>query len=301
MHVVNVHLLSNLEPFRYGATDFIRKSVLSMRDSLHARGLHLYPLAYWNWPDSSDKTDPPLIQYKRDWIWFEAWGRYAWNPDRDPKADHAYWVDRLAEKYGTREAGEKILAAYNDSGECAPRLLRRFGITEGNRQTLSLGMMLDQLVNAPKYGEIPDLWESPPGERLNTYAERDWQGLAHEGETPPSAIQDVEGFSKKAVEEIEAAAPRVTANRAEFERLRNDVRCIREMSLFYGAKARAAMLVLRHQFSGDPADVEKAVPYMEESVEHFRKLTELTSDTYRFANTLQITIGRRCCRSTKKN
>jgi hypothetical protein len=41
--------------------------------------------------------------------------------------------------YGTTQAAGNILAAYNDSGECAPRILRRFGITEGNRQTMSLG------------------------------------------------------------------------------------------------------------------------------------------------------------------
>lgn len=49
-HLVNVHILSNLEPFRYGATEFIRKSMLASRDSFGATGLHLYPLAYWNWP-----------------------------------------------------------------------------------------------------------------------------------------------------------------------------------------------------------------------------------------------------------
>ena len=38
------------------------------------------------------------------------------------------------------------------AGEVAPRLIRRFGITEGNRQTLSLGMTLDELVNPKKYG-----------------------------------------------------------------------------------------------------------------------------------------------------
>ena len=147
-HLVNVHILSNLEPFRYGATEFIRKSMLASRDTFHASGLHLYPLAYWNWPYSPDIANPPLKQWERDWIWFEAWGRYAWNPDVSAAEDRAYWVGRLADFYGcnTNAAG-KILDAYNAAGEVAPMLIRRFGITEGNRQTLSLGMTLDQLVN----------------------------------------------------------------------------------------------------------------------------------------------------------
>lgn len=82
-HVANVHLLSNLEPFRYGAQDYIRRCVLACRDRLGAQGVHLYPLAYWDWPNSPDKTNPYLKQYDRDWIWFEAWARYLWQPDRD--------------------------------------------------------------------------------------------------------------------------------------------------------------------------------------------------------------------------
>src|SRR5438046_8770563 len=131
-------------------------------------------------------TYPPLKQWERDWIWFEVWSRYSWNPDIDEATDHAYWIARLRECYGPREAAEKILAAYNDSGECAPRILRRFGITEGNRQTMSLGMTLDELVDPQKYHEFPELWESqaPPGERLNEYVDREWNKQAHEGETP---------------------------------------------------------------------------------------------------------------------
>ena len=57
-HVVNVHILANLEPFRYGAQRFIKKSVQAARDRLGAGGLHIYPLAYWNWPHSADAVAP---------------------------------------------------------------------------------------------------------------------------------------------------------------------------------------------------------------------------------------------------
>ena len=94
------------------------------------------------------------LQWNRDWIWYEAWARYSWNPDIPETEDHAYWISRLAEFYGNTNAAEKILDAYNNAGEVAPRLIRRFGITEGNRQTLSLGMTLDELVNPEKYKAI---------------------------------------------------------------------------------------------------------------------------------------------------
>ena len=58
-----------------------RNACRRARDRLGATGIHLYPLSYWNWPYSPDIADPPLLQWKRDWIWFEAWARYSWNPD----------------------------------------------------------------------------------------------------------------------------------------------------------------------------------------------------------------------------
>ena len=288
-HMINVHILANLEPFRYGAQRFIKRSVQAGRDRLGARGLHLYPLFYWNWPDAPDKLDPPLKQIDRDWIWFEAWARYAWNPDVPEAEDRAYWVTRLAEMYGSREAAERILDAYNDAGECAPRILRRFGITEGNRQTMSLGMTLDQLVEPERYRPFPELWESqsPPGERLEEYAQREWRGEPHEGETPPQIVAEVLDYSMRAADAIEAAAPHVTTNRDEFERVRNDVHCIRAMSQCYAAKVNAAMLVLRYRHSKDVNDLVKAEPHLAESLEHFRKLAALTKDTYRFANSMQ--------------
>jgi len=288
-HLVNIHILSNLEPFRYGDTEFIRKSVLASRDRLGASGIHLYPLSYWNWPYSPDIADPPLLQWNRDWIWFEAWARYAWNPDVPEKEDRAYWVSRLAEFYGNTNAAEKILDAYNAAGEVAPRLIRRFGITEGNRQTLSLGMTLDQLVNPMKYGAIEDLWlsQAPPGERLQEYVEKEWKHEPHVGETPVSINREVLDSSFQAVESIEAASPLVISNRNEFERLQNDVKCVRLIAAFYAAKTKAAMCVLRYGHSKDVADMDQAKKWLVESVEAFDDLVTLTGKTYHYANSMQ--------------
>jgi hypothetical protein len=289
-HLVNVHILSNLEPFRYGATEFIRKSILASRDRLGASGLHLYPLAYWNWPYSPDLTDPPLKQWDRDWIWFEAWARYAWNPDRPAAEDRAYWTASLADFYGcdTNAAG-KILDAYNAAGEVAPMLVRRFGITEGNRQTLSLGMTLDQLVNPKRYNAITELWESqaPPGERLDEFVRKAQSKEAHEGETPETICRQVWDLSFAAVEELEAASSRIKRNHAEFSRLRDDIYSIRLLGCFYASKVKAAEHVLSHEYSKEAADMHKAQKWLGETVEAFEHLVTLTRTNYRFANSMQ--------------
>jgi len=288
-HLVNIHILSNLEPFRYGDTEFIKKSVQASRDRLGASGIHLYPLSYWNWPYSPDVADPPLLQWRRDWIWFQAWARYAWNPDVPENEDRAYWLSQVADFCGNAQAAEKILDAYQFSGEVAPRLIRRFGITEGNRQTLSLGMTLDQLVQPQRYGAIEDLWlsQSPPGERLDEYVKKEWNHEPHAGETPPSILSEALDYSSNAVAAANAAAPLVTKNRDEFERLRNDARCIQAMAQNYSSKVRAAELVLRFNYSHDIHDMERAATFLADSFADYQKLTALTATTYHYANSMQ--------------
>ncbi|MCP4311053.1 MAG: hypothetical protein GY790_07315 [Bacteroidetes bacterium] len=283
-HMANVHLMSNLEPFRYADFSFIWNAAKAIRDRLDGNGLHLYPLAYWDWPNTPDIAD--ITQIERDRLWFEIWARYCWKLDRDPAEELEHWTGRLAETYGTREAAEKIYAAYDASGECAPRILRRFGITGGNRQCMGLGMRLEQLTDphtARVWQELYDS-DSPIGETINQYVENEYANRPHVGETPPQIIKEVLDFSAEAVKEIEAAAPYVTKNKDEFERLRNDMHCIEAMTKNYCAKVEAAMNIIRYRKSGDKAYMTKAVPYLEESLRHYKKLEELTRDTYRYSN-----------------
>jgi hypothetical protein len=292
-HIANVHILSNLEPFRYGAQRFIKKSVQASRERYHASGLHLYPLAYWNWPYSPDIADPPLKQWERDWIWFEAWARYAWNPYIPEDEDRNYWIGRLADFYGCdANAAGKILDAYNDAGEVAPMLIRRFGITEGNRQTLSLGMTLDQLVNPQRYNAVKDLWESmaPPGERLDEFVRKEWNKEPHVGETPETVIADCLKFSSNAVASVASVLSgpsRATKNLAEFERLAADIKTTQLLVENYAAKTKAAQLVLRHGYSKNLSDMEAAETAIADSLVTFTALTKNTATTYHFANSMQ--------------
>jgi hypothetical protein len=290
VHIANVHILANLEPFRYGSPEFIRKSVRAMHNILGANGLHLYPQSsYWDWPYTADNTSPRLLQIKRDWIWYKAWGRYAWKCDRNVKNEFDYWTNELGKYYGCENCGTDILSAYEQSGEIAPKLLRRFGISDGNRQTLTLGMLMSQLVNPYKWHVYSSFYSSngPEGEIIIDYVKKNWNGEPHIGETPPQIIKEVVQHGKMAVEAIERAAPFVRNNREEFLRLRNDMYCYRALANFYAEKVNAAMLVSRYKYSNDINDLEKAVPFLEKSIEFYRRLVKLTEDSYLYANSMQ--------------
>lgn len=290
VHISNVHILANLEPFRYGSPDFIQKAVHAMHQVHGANALHLYPQAsYWDWPYTADKADPRLLEMERDWIWYQAWARYAWNVNRDRNDEIKYWSDQFDKMYGSGENGKDILEAYEQTGEIAPKLLRKFGITEGNRQTLLLGMFMSQLVNPEKWKVYPGFHEScgPEGEMLIEYMNKEWNKQPHTGETPPQLISEAVAHGKAAVEAIEKAAPTIKKKKEEFNRLKNDIYCYDAFANSFSEKVKAAMLVLQYSHSNDIADLEKAVPHMEKSIEYYQKLVDLTKDTYLYANSMQ--------------
>lgn len=291
VQIENIHILANLEPFRYGAADFIQKCVLAMHDVHHGNGLHLYPeSSYWDWPYTSDNTNSRTFQIDRDWIWYKAWSRYAWNCHRDKNEEIKYWSNIIGKKYGTDEKnGKYILDAYNEAGEIAPKLLRRFGITDGNRQTLTLGMFMTQLINPYRYGLFTLLYnsEGPEGEMLTEYAEKEWKHEKHVGETPIQIINEVNEHGRKAVAFIKSASSSIKNNKAEFERIKNDMHIYDALANNYSEKADAALFVLRYKYSNDINDLKKALPHLEKSLLYFRKLVDLTKNAYLYANSMQ--------------
>jgi hypothetical protein len=291
--IANVHLLSNLEPFRWGDPDFIRQTEANFQ-RIGIEGLHLYPLRYWDWPYAGDNTQPLLMQADRDWIWYAAWGRYAWNPNRDPDKEHAYWAARFAEKYGTAEAGEKLLDAYTLAGPCQPSLLPRIGITEGNRQALTLGMTMPQLIDPERFNPAATLWtgDAPPGERLREYVALEVNHEPHLGETPIGVSDETVAASHRALEIAQAAAPFVTKNKEEYERAVNDMRAINLLMLFYNAKLKAAEQVLLYGYDRDMSHLHQAETLLAASVDRFRELSAVAGPAYRTAISMETSQRR---------
>ncbi|MDD3321926.1 MAG: hypothetical protein PHS59_10840 [Paludibacter sp.] len=298
VHISNVHILANLEPWRWSSPDFVRKSVLAMHNVHGANALHLYPQAsFWDYPYTADKlpNGQREKQIDRDWMWYKTWARYAWNCHRDRNEEIAYWNTQLGDYYGINDTdARKIQLAYDESGEISPKLLRRFGITEGNRQTLLLGMFMSQLVNPYKYKIWPGFYEScgPEGEKLIEFVEKEWKHQAHVGELPLDIIAQVIVHADKAVEAIDAVDGKVTRNNEEFERLRNDMHCYSEFAYFFNNKVKAAKLVLDYQWEKDIKNLDAAVPFLEKSLEHYSRLVDLTKDHYLYANSMQTSQRR---------
>ena len=291
VHIDNVHILANLEPWRWSSPAFTQKTVQAMHRVHHSKGLHLYPQAsYWDWPYTADKlpNGERLKQLDRDWMWYRAWGRYAWNDQR--RDDRSYWKHELADYYGidTISAGH-LLNAYDEAGEIAPKLLRRFGITEGNRQTLLLGMKMGQLVNPYKYTIYPGFYEScgPEGEKLIEYVEKEYKGEKHVGELPLDIVDQCVNHGDRALVEIGAVAAKPTRHADEYQRVWNDILCYASFAKAFQLKVRAAAEVLRYKWTRDISHLESAVVWLEQSNSIWHDLSRMTDQWYLYANSMQ--------------
>ena len=292
VHIDNVHILANLEPWRWSSPAFIEKTVQAMHRVHHSKGLHLYPQAsYWDWPYTADKlpNGERLKQLDRDWMWYKAWGRYAWNCERGE--DSEYWLQIIMDYYGIKDryTGQLVLDAYNESGEIAPKLLRRFGITEGNRQTLLLGMTMGQLVNPYKYTIYPGFYEScgPQGEKLIEYVEKEWKGEKHQGELPLDIVDQCVEHGNNAARNVIFAVQNIEKHREEFLRFANDMSCYWKFAESFRAKVLAAQQVLNYKWTKDIKYLDKAVPLLEQSVTLWHELTALADSSYLYANSMQ--------------
>ncbi len=271
--VTNVHCVANLEPFRWGSPDFVRRAMTNCVET-GVKGLHLYPLRYWEWPYSADRASPRLLQADRDWIWYAVWARYAWNPHRDRSQENAFWVGELKQRYGSPEAATRILAAYERSGEVMPHIVRAFAVTTENYQATTMGMTLPQLFKSKR-------WYAPyPGETIAEYARRESVHLTHTGETPPQAAQAIVRDADAAVVEAEAAAPMVRQCGEEYRRFVDDMRAIRRVARHYAAKVDAAIAGWVYLETRDEACLRRCRESLERSVDEYRLLARLTTKTY---------------------
>ena len=292
IHIDNVHILANLEPWRWSSPAFTQKAVQAMHRVHHSKGLHLYPQAsYWDWPYTADKLEDGkrLLQIDRDWMWYKAWGRYAWNSERGE--DQSYWKQQLADYYGIDTITAcHLLTAYDESGEIAPKLLRRFGITEGNRQTLLLGMKMAQLVNPYKYTIYPGFYEScgPEGEKLIEYVEKEHKGEQHLGELPLDIVEQCVEHQRKAIEALNAIAKVKPLRHAdEYERFRNDIICYSLFAQSFRNKVFAAQQVLNYKWTKDLNYLDAALPLLEKSMGEWNLLAQWADSTYLYANSMQ--------------
>jgi len=275
-HVVNIHCEANLEPYRWSPPTFIQKCI---RSSLAAggTGLHLYPRKVWRWPYGCDRGTQPQLQWDRDQLWFEAWGRYAWNPSLDPARETEYWVRRLSARYGNVTAGKAALGAYEKGGDVLPAIQRIIWLGDGNHTLISAGIKLDQIANLKG---IP--FDPMPGiVRIADYIQILKRGGRAQGKTPLEFLDEQIRSADASLSEARHAAAAATRSREDARRLATDAEAVLLLARFYRYKVEAAVAkALGESHLDEPANTATCLRGLRESVDQYRQLTRLTTQTY---------------------
>jgi len=63
--------------------------------------------------------------------------------------------------------------------------------------------------------------------------------------------------------------------------------CYREFAYAFGWKVKAAQHVLNYKWGKDISELDKALPLLDKSISHYKRLVDLTKNTYLYANSMQ--------------
>jgi hypothetical protein len=305
-HIVNVHENSDVKPFRWGSPVFIRQMVRIWRE-WGVAGFHLYPMVSWQWPVSLDRADPPLSAIDRDRVWIEAFGRYGWNPDRPAAEEQKYWTDELALRFGTPEAGQAVYDYYVTTGPVMPGLQNLVNIYNMNFHPTAVSQeaTLNGILDSDRWQEVGAYLARPLDDlTLARYEKRYGPLTAAARAAPPLAVQDFlrnpqqdavkpaelaalyAAMAQEALASLEAGAPRVTRERAEYDRFLNDARCVLHFARFYREKIAAAIEKGLYDRSGDRLHYARMLRNLDASVQEYAELDRLATPAYRQATDL---------------
>jgi hypothetical protein len=307
-HIINVHLDTDAVPYRWGSPVFIHQMVENWKQ-IGAAGLHLYPLVSWSWPETMDRTTPPLSTVERDRIWLEAFGRYVWNPDRPAAQEEKYWTDELARRFGSPEAGRAVYNYYVQTGPVLPGLQNTINIYNmgwhppglGQEETLngilhsdrwedvgdSLARPLDDLtlgLYEKKFGSLSAAARAKPPLSVKEYVAAELASR-HDDAIPPDKLSALFiDMTEQALAGLEAVRGGSPKENVEYGRFANDARCLVHLSRFYHAKIQAAIEKGLYDGTGGAEHYARMLANLQESVKEYAQVEEAASPAYRQAS-----------------
>lgn len=283
-HIISVHLMGNLKPFRWAPPSLIQETARDQQE-MGAKGVQIYPLWVWNWPYSADRQQ--LLQTDRDWLWYAAWGRYSWNSERRADQEREYWVGKIAERYG-RDAADDILTAYEAAGRVMPSVPRMFWFDGWNHWFASNGLTLGQVLEGTPipYTNIRKTVS------VESYANNVAKGkpIKDDDLTPVALTRQMVMHGVQAVESVQKAGPLVTNSNEEFARLKTDFEATSLIAQIYEAKVNAAIQLVAYQLNPTPEVAAQVLVLFKRSVDCYRRLVAKTINAYAVANDIRNDI-----------
>ncbi len=304
-HIINVHENGDIKPFRWGSPVFIQQMV-RIWISMGVAGMHLYPAVSWDWPLSLDRTEPRLSTINRDWIWLDAFGRYAWNPERPAAGEERFWKDRLARRFGDAAAGTAVYNYYVKTGPIMPALQNIVNVFNMNYHPLAISQeaSLNGILHSDRWEDVGDYLARPLDDLTLELFEKRFGQIGEARKRPPLSVKewvdaksngktpntlDPVRLSALLVSMAEDAVNDLQATKVsdpEYGRFLTDAQSILHLAKFYRAKLEAAIEKGLYDASGELVHYDRMIQLDAESVAQYAALDELASRTYLHATDL---------------
>ncbi|MEM1107998.1 MAG: hypothetical protein AAGH99_04825 [Planctomycetota bacterium] len=271
---------------RWGQTDFIREHI---RNNTHpyVGGYFVGSETYVPGKAYHQKRPDPRIDWKyafeRTDRFYRQWGRLLY----DPAAPESVFIDDLRTRYG--EAAAPLHQAQQLAGQVPLRISTIFA--GNNDPSLTAEFMMDGARSRLKNGEkdggtlfiqidefISHETLDPVWLNAASYAEAVVKGWPLEpGRTTPIDLAVVMQRDAEAtlaiLDSIDAPPGRIDYEIA-------DARAWSHLSLHFAEKLRGAVALKRFRLAGDVAQQELAVRHLEQALEHWKDLAEVTEAVY---------------------
>jgi hypothetical protein len=273
--IVNIHMAANLEPMRWNPPSYIQKCMQNAYKN-GANGLHLYPRKSWRWPFGSD-SDTSQYQWVRDDLWFEMWGRYAWNPFYEQEKESLYWQNRLSDKFGSEDAASLFLSSFEAGADVLPALQRLIWLGHDNHTVMSAGAKLSQLETSDG---IPFL-KMRNTMRIPAFLNSLKKGENIGSKNPLDFLQNKRLDGARSYNLAKSAAEMATKNKEIAQSFYNDALITYHIIDFYIYKLHALKYKTLYEKNIKPVENKKKfLDHLELSLLAFRKITDLTSKSY---------------------
>ena len=318
-HIVNLHEVADVKPFRWGSPTFIQEMVSEWK-KVGIDGAEVYGLVSWRWPYALDRLEPDqqpfwppgkkLLTFERDRIWLEAFGRYLWHINRDPAGEQAYWTGQLAQKFGNPKAGDLIRRWYDTSGPILPGLQNLTSVRNMNMFPTAVGK--EQMVDDILTGRVvensliigrTDRYPSMPVDSyfFERYKRRyDQRALTNRismsvasyadaiagGEeigdvmAPDKVAELLVELAQESLELAVQARHAGTVHQDELDRFVSDSQALLLIAQAWREKVSAAIAKRLWQKTGQEDYARQLLGHMEKSVQVYEELVALTDKTY---------------------
>ncbi len=285
------HMLSNLWPFTFGSAEHVYDCLHSL-DEVGARGVVFHPLNVEGWPYTWERRDDKLIsgkfradperfQFDRDWIWWSAFGRYAWNP-RQPYEQNL-WLNECARRCGNRTAGGHLYRALEAAAAIMPAIGTQFWVRGWDHWRPQInglnwgGSARTQRPSSRYWVDVGRLLKDRPRHHLvadiPAYVNHQLRGTPlAEGRTPIDTANSIVAAAGTAGRLIELAAVNAERGHHEIESVRKDIEVLGRIAEFWRRRIHAAIATETFVATLDERFLAEAEGLVRESVRRYRQV-----------------------------